>query len=63
MKDNIIKTCNDLGIDSSSYIEEIFGKRVGEKKVRGLIDCYIKEEFERKYKILSENWFSRKNGE
>ena len=60
MRDNITKKCNDLGIDQSSYIEEIFGKRVGETKVRGLIDCYTKELFERKYNILSESWISRK---
>ena len=57
VKNNITNKCNDLGIDSSSYIEEIFGKKVREMKFRGLIDCYTKEEFR------SETWLSKKNSE
>ena len=57
------KKCNDLRIHSSLHIDKTFGNRVRETKVRVLIDSYSKEELERKYKILSKAWFSRKNSE
>ena len=38
-KDNIVKECASLGIEPKSYINEIFGVKVGETKVKGVLDC------------------------
>ena len=46
-KDNIVKTCASLGIEPKIYINEIFGVRVGETKIKGLLDCTSKKDFEK----------------
>ncbi|XP_057311379.1 uncharacterized protein LOC130649165 [Hydractinia symbiolongicarpus] len=61
MKDNILKKCADLGIASDLYIIEIFGKKVGNTKVKGLMDCDEKE-FDETYEQLKSLWLRRKCG-
>ena len=43
-KDNILKKCASLGIKPKIYINEIFGVKVGETKIKGLLDCNSKKQ-------------------
>ena len=36
---NIIRKCVNLSIDSRIYIKEIFGVKLGNTKVKELVDC------------------------
>ena len=56
MKDNIQRKCSQLGTESSNYIEETFGKKIEDVKVKFLIDCSFKEEFETKFQSLCNTW-------
>ena len=56
MKDNIERKCSQLGTESSNYIEETFGKKIEDVKVKCLIDCSFKEEFETKFQSLCNTW-------
>ena len=61
MKDNVIKKCASLGIDSTVYIEQIFGKKVGSEKFKGLMDCQD-DEFDSCYEQLKEQWMNQNGG-
>ena len=41
-KDNIVKKCDSLGIEPKIYNNEIFGVKVGEIKIQGLLYCTSK---------------------
>ena len=60
-KDNIFKTCASLGIEPKIYINEIFGVKVGETKIKGLLDCTSKKDFEKQYQKLKKIWETRPN--
>ena len=62
-KDNIIRKCAKLGIDSNQYVEEIFGKEIGDTKIKGLMDCMCTSEFNELYERLRKIWVDRPNGE
>ena len=62
-KDNIVKKCDSLGIEPKIYINEIFGVKVGETKIKGLLDCTSKKDFEKQYQKLKKIWETRPNGE
>ena len=57
--DNIKMKCEELGITSEYCIDEIMGVKSGEIKVKGLIDCTSKEEFDKKYDALKKVWLQR----
>ena len=61
-KDSIVKKCTSLGIEPKIYINEIFGVKVGETKVKGLLDCTSKKDFEKQYQKLKKIWETRPNG-
>ena len=62
-KVNIVKTCASLGIEPKIYINEIFGVKVGKTKIKGLLDCTSKKDFEKQYQKLKKIWETRPNGE
>ena len=62
MKDNVLKKCSELFIDCNEYIDEIFGKKLGNIKIKGLMDCYDEQEFDTLYAILRGKWLLRPNG-
>ena len=41
-KDNIVKKCASLGIEPEIYINEIFGVKVGKRKIKGLLKKIFK---------------------
>ena len=61
-KDSIVKKCTSLRIEPKVYINEIFGVKVGETKVKGLLDCTSKKDFEKQYQKLKKIWETRPNG-
>lgn len=62
-KDNIIDKCRSLGIQSETFLEDIFGKEIGSTKVTGLIDCFTPDEFMKKYETVRNRWCQKENGE
>ncbi|XP_062568607.1 uncharacterized protein LOC134230774 [Saccostrea cucullata] len=61
MQDNIERKLKDLGITKSKareYIDDIFGKRTGEVKIKGLVDCMSYEEFDHELQNLCAKWKS-----
>ena len=52
-----------LNIDSREFINEIFGVKSGDVKVKGLVDCSSSEEFDQEYNRLVVIWKSRNKGE
>ena len=62
-KDNIVKKCASLGIERKIYISEIFGVKVGETKIKGLLDCTSKKDFEKQYQKLKKILETRPNGD
>ena len=61
-KDNIVKKCASLGIEPKIYLNEMFGVKVGETKIKGLLDCTSKKYFEKQYQKLKKIWETRPNG-
>jgi len=62
-KDNISEKLSQLGAeDVDKYVEEIFGVKVGDTKVKGLVDCESEEKFERRWEELVRVWKTRTNG-
>ena len=62
-KDSIVKKCASLGIETKIYINEIFGVKVGETKIKGLLDYTSKKDFEKQYQKLKRIWETRPNGD
>ena len=62
-KDSIVKKCASLGIETKIYINEIFGVKVGETKIKGLLDYTSKKDFEKQYQNLKRIWETRPNGD
>ena len=50
-KDNIVKKCASLGIEPKIYINEIFDVKIGETKIKELLDC-TKKDFEKQHQKL-----------
>ena len=42
------------------YMEEIFGKKSGNIKIKGLLDCFEENEFVAEWKNLEEKWKMRR---
>ena len=51
-KDHFVKRCASLGIKPKIYINEIFGVKVGDTKIKGILDCTSKIDFEKQYQKL-----------
>ena len=45
-----------------SYINEIFGEKSGNVKVKGLLDSESQEEYESEWKRLENIWLNREKG-
>ena len=62
-KDNVKSKLADLKLRfTKSYINEIFGKKSGNLKVKGLLDCESQEEYESGWKCLEKIWLNREKG-
>ena len=61
-RDNVEVKLKNLGVkDKQQYMEEIYGKRCGNLKIKGLLDVVDDREFEEKWKTLEEKWKQRGN--
>ena len=59
-KDNVKRKLADLKLRfTKSYINEIFGKKSGDVKVKGLLDSEPQEEYESEWKRLEKIWLNR----
>ena len=47
---------------TKSYINEIFGEKSGNVKVKGLLDSESQEEYESEWKRLENIWLNREKG-
>lgn len=59
MQDNIERKLKEFGVfkkEVNVYINEIFGKIVGDLKIKGLVDFMNLEEFDYKFESLKEDW-------
>lgn len=62
MKDNIVKkmtALNIVGETGTQFLNEIFGKQIGQLKQRGLVDSNSTEEFDQSLDILKDKWSER----
>eukprot|EP00112_Aurelia_sp_Birch-Aquarium-sp1_P024863 Seg8024.1 transcript_id=Seg8024.1/GoldUCD/mRNA.D3Y31 product="hypothetical protein" protein_id=Seg8024.1/GoldUCD/D3Y31 len=60
VKDNIKKKLSQLGAkDSRTYIKEIFGKKCGDIKIKGLLDVATAEQFEQEWCEIERKWIER----
>ena len=59
-KENIVKKCASLGIEPKIYINEIFDVKIGETKIKELLDC-TKKDFEKQHQKLKKIWETRPN--
>ena len=62
MMDNIknkLKTLNITGQVADEFIKDIFGKQVGQTKIKGLVDCTSPEMYDVKFHELQNKWKNR----
>ena len=62
-KDNVKRKLADLKLRfPKSYINEIFGEKRGNVKVKGLLDSESQEEYESEWKRVEKIWLNREKG-
>ena len=62
VRDNIQRKLSSLGEkETERYMVEIFGKKSGSIKIKGLLDVNSPEEFELKWKKLENEWSNRES--
>lgn len=63
VRDNIEKALKNNNVENpEEYISEIFGEKIGEKKIKGLLDSASEDEFEKKWQQLTHVWLQRNGG-